>query len=202
MVMNIVRGLGLTPVDKGSLLAAQEIENYPLQLFPMWKFPIFLSLGLGLFFFFYSLALDVIHTYVYDNNNFSFFIAITIPNRVFPVLALTLFGLVYLPGIFAAIIQLYRGTKYRRFPDWLDRWMLARKQLGLIALAFASLHAVFTLVTPLRPYSSWRTSNRIISQVSFVPCSKPSFLLALSKYYHLSWASEIHVDSPMFFKTG
>ncbi|KYO26631.1 metalloreductase STEAP4 isoform B [Alligator mississippiensis] len=46
MVMGIVRTLGLTPLDQGSLLAAKEIENYPLQLFPMWKFPIYLSLGL------------------------------------------------------------------------------------------------------------------------------------------------------------
>ncbi|NXO66114.1 STEA4 Metalloreductase, partial [Phainopepla nitens] len=164
MVMNIVRALGLTPLDKGSLLAAQEIENYPLQLFPMWKVPIFLSLGLTAFFFFYSLALDVIYTYIYENNNFSFFIAITIPNRVCPVMALILLALVYLPGIFAAIIQLYRGTKYRRFPDWLDKWMLCRKQLGLIALAFASLHVLFTLVNPLRSFVSWRTSKGIISQ--------------------------------------
>ncbi|RLW11640.1 hypothetical protein DV515_00001500 [Chloebia gouldiae] len=165
MVMNIVRALGLTPLDKGSLLAAQEIENYPLQLFPMWKFPIFLSLVLTVFFFFYCVVLDIIYTYIYEKNNFSFFIAITIPNRVCPVMALILLALVYLPGIFAAIIQLYRGTKYRRFPDWLDKWMLCRKQLGLIALAFASLHVLFTLVTPLRTFVSWRTSKRIISQV-------------------------------------
>lgn len=169
MVMNIVRALGLTPLDKGSLLAAQEIENYPLQLFPMWKFPIFLSLGLTTFFFLYCLVLDVIYTYIYEKNDFSFFIAITIPNRVCPVMALILLALVYLPGIFAAIIQLYRGTKYRRFPDWLDKWMLCRKQLGLIALAFASLHVLFTLVSPMRAFVRWRTSKGIISQVSFVP---------------------------------
>ncbi|XP_027540475.1 metalloreductase STEAP4 isoform X2 [Neopelma chrysocephalum] len=164
MVMNIVRALGLTPLDQGSLLAAQEIENYPLQLFPMWKFPFFLSLGLTAFFFFYCLALDVIYTYIYENSNFSFFIAFTIPNRICPVMALILLGLVYLPGVLAAIIQLYRGTKYRRFPDWLDKWMLCRKQLGLIALAFASLHAVFTLASPLRSFVKWRTSKTIISQ--------------------------------------
>ncbi|NWU17982.1 STEA4 Metalloreductase, partial [Cephalopterus ornatus] len=164
MVMNIVRALGLTPLDQGSLLAAQEIENYPLQLFPMWKFPVFLSLGLTAFFFFYCLVLDVIYTYVYEKQDFSFFIAITIPNQVCPVMALTLLGLVYLPGVLAAIIQLYRGTKYSRFPDWLDKWMLCRKQLGLIALAFASLHAVFTLVGPIRSFVRWRTSQGIISQ--------------------------------------
>ncbi|KFO89856.1 Metalloreductase STEAP4, partial [Buceros rhinoceros silvestris] len=165
LVMDIVRILGLTPLDQGSLLAAREIENYPLQLFPMWKFPILLSLGLTTFFFFYCLALDVIYPYVYQKKDFSFFIAITIPNKICPILALILLGLVYLPGVLAAIIQLYRGTKYRRFPDWLDKWMLCRKQLGLVALAFASVHVLYTLVIPIRSYVRWRTSDRIISQI-------------------------------------
>ncbi|NWH61022.1 STEA4 Metalloreductase, partial [Geococcyx californianus] len=164
MVMDIVRALGLTPLDQGSLLAAQEIENYPLQLFPMWKFPIFLSLGLTAFFFFYCLIRDIIYSYVYENKDFSFFIAISIPNRICPILALMLLALVYLPGVLAAILQLYRGTKYRRFPDWLDKWMLCRKQLGLVALAFASLHVLYTLVIPIRSYVSWRTSSSILSQ--------------------------------------
>ncbi|KAF1483126.1 Metalloreductase STEAP4, partial [Eudyptes chrysocome] len=164
MVMDIVRALGLTPLDQGSLLAAQEIENYPLQLFPMWKFPILLSLGLTAFFFFYCLTRDVIYPYVYENKDFSFFIAISIPNRICPILALILLALVYLPGVLAAIIQLYRGTKYRRFPDWLDKWMLCRKQLGLVALAFASLHVLYTLVIPIRSFVRWRISSQIISQ--------------------------------------
>lgn len=179
MVMDIVRALGLTPLDQGSLLAAREIENYPLQLFPMWKFPILLSLGLTAFFFFYCLIRDVIYPYIYENKDFSFFIAISIPNRICPVLALILLALVYLPGVLAAIIQLYRGTKYRRFPDWLDKWMLCRKQLGLVALAFASLHVLYTLIIPIRSFVRWRISSQTISQVRFVPCSMSSFLLAL-----------------------
>uniref|UniRef100_A0A672TYJ3 STEAP4 metalloreductase n=1 Tax=Strigops habroptila TaxID=2489341 RepID=A0A672TYJ3_STRHB len=169
IVMNIVRALGLTPLDQGSLLAAQEIENYPLQLFPMWKFPILLSFGLAAFFFFYCLIRNVIYPYVYENKDFSFFIAISIPNRICPILALTLLALVYLPGVLAAIIQLYRGTKYCRFPDWLDKWMLCRKQLGLVALAFASLHVLYTLVIPIRSFVKWRMSSQIISQVSSLP---------------------------------
>uniref|UniRef100_A0A8C3KH67 STEAP4 metalloreductase n=1 Tax=Calidris pygmaea TaxID=425635 RepID=A0A8C3KH67_9CHAR len=164
MVMDIVRALGLTPVDQGSLLAAQEIENYPLQLFPMWKFPILLSLGLTAFFFFYCLIRDVIYPYVCENKDLSFFIAISIPNRICPILALILLALVYLPGVFAAIIQLYRGTKYSRFPDWLDKWMLCRKQLGLVALAFASLHVLYTLVIPTRSFVRWRISSQTVSQ--------------------------------------
>ncbi|XP_015709007.1 metalloreductase STEAP4 [Coturnix japonica] len=164
MVMDIVRALGLTPLDQGSLLAAREIENYPLQLFPMWKLPIFLSLGLTAFFFFYCLVRDVIYPCVYENKDYSFFLAISIPNRICPIMALVLLALVYLPGVLAAIIQLYRGTKYSRFPDWLDKWMLCRKQLGLVALAFASLHVIYTLVMPIRYYVRWRTEDRTISQ--------------------------------------
>ncbi|NXP04607.1 STEA4 Metalloreductase, partial [Thinocorus orbignyianus] len=164
MVMDIVRALGLTPLDQGSLLAAQEIENYPLQLFPMWKFPVLLSLGLTTFFFFYCLIRNVIYPYVTENKDFSFFIAISIPNQICPVLALILLALVYLPGVLAAIIQLYRGTKYHRFPDWLDKWMLCRKQLGLVALAFASLHILYTLIIPTRSFVRWRISSQTVSQ--------------------------------------
>jgi hypothetical protein len=43
--------------------------------------------------------------------------------------------------------QLYRGTKYSRFPDWLDRWMRMRKQFGLLMLMSASVHACSYLLT-------------------------------------------------------
>lgn len=92
--------------------------------------------------------------------------AISIPNRVFPIAALTLLALVYLPGVIAAVLQLYRGTKYRRFPDWLDHWMLCRKQLGLIALGFAFLHVIYTLVIPIRYYVRWTLRNMTITQAT------------------------------------
>lgn len=37
-----------------------------------------------------------------------------------------------------------------RFPNWLDRWMVSRKQIGVLALGAAFLHAIYTLVTPIR----------------------------------------------------
>lgn len=37
-----------------------------------------------------------------------------------------------------------------RFPNWLDRWMVSRKQIGVLALGFAFLHAIYTLIAPLR----------------------------------------------------
>ncbi|XP_006170537.1 metalloreductase STEAP4 [Tupaia chinensis] len=163
-VMDIVRGLGLTPLDKGSLMAASEIENYPLQLFPMWRFPFYLSAALCIFFFLYCVIRDVIYPYVNKNEDSTFRLAISIPNRVFPITALTLLALVYLPGVIAAILQLYRGTKYRRFPDWLDHWMLCRKQLGLMALGFACLHVLYALVIPIRFYVRWRIRNLTVTQ--------------------------------------
>lgn len=165
-VMEIVRSLGLTPLDKGSLLASKEIENYPLQLFPMWRFPIYLSFALSAFIFLYSVVRDIIYNRAENNKDYSFFIAVTIANRICPVVALVLLALVYLPGIFAAILQLYRGTKYSRFPDWLDKWMLCRKQLGLVALAYAFLHVLYTLIIPIRYFVRWRVNSFVLQQVS------------------------------------
>ena len=56
--------------------------------------------------------------------------------------ALTMLALCYLPGCLAGYIQLYRGTKYSKFPKFLDRWLKMRKQLGLLMLLSASLHVI------------------------------------------------------------
>ncbi|KAM4704844.1 metalloreductase STEAP4 [Rhinophrynus dorsalis] len=165
LVMDIVRSLGLTPLDQGSLLAANEVENYPLQLFPMWKLPIVICAGFTILIFCYCVLTEVIYPYVTYKEDTLYLVAISIPNRVFPIVSLILLALVYLPGIIAAILQLYRGTKYSRFPDWLDKWMLCRKQLGLVALAYAFLHAIYTLVIPIRYYVRWWSNNYIITQI-------------------------------------
>lgn len=164
MVMDIVRAIGLTPQDKGSLVAAKEIENYPLQLFPLWRLPVCLCAGLTVLVFLYCLINDVVYSAVVLEKDVSFRMAISIPNKVFPIVSLMLLALVYLPGVFAAIIQLHRGTKYSRFPNWLDRWMLCRKQLGLVALSYAFLHAIYTLVIPIRYYVRNRIATNTIAQ--------------------------------------
>ncbi|XP_018410310.1 PREDICTED: metalloreductase STEAP4-like [Nanorana parkeri] len=164
-VMDIVRAIGLTPQDKGSLVAAKEIENYPLQLFPMWRLPIYLCAGLTVLVFLYCMINDVVYSAAVLEKDVSFRLAISIPNKVFPIVSLMLLALVYLPGVFAAVIQLYRSTKYSRFPNWLDRWMLCRKQLGLVALAYAFLHAIYTLVIPIRYYVRHRIAAGTIAQV-------------------------------------
>lgn len=49
----------------------------------------------------------------------------------------------------------------RRFPNWLDRWMLCRKQMGLVALGLALLHAIHTFIIPIR----YSVRHKIISGV-------------------------------------
>ncbi|KAM4580192.1 metalloreductase STEAP4-like [Odontesthes bonariensis] len=154
--------LGFTVLDRGSLSAARELEDFPLQLFPEWRLPIRLAIGLTAFFFFYLLIRDVVFAYVEQGKDISFRIMVSLANKVFPIVSIIMLSLCYLPGVIAAFLQLYRGTKYKRFPDWLDRWMLCRKQLGLLALAFASLHVLYTLIIPIRYHvRHWITANTI-----------------------------------------
>ena len=61
-------------------------------------------------------------------------------NESLAVHAVQLLTACYFPGVLAAYIQLFRGTKYSRFPNWLDRWLKMRKQLGLLMLFSACLH--------------------------------------------------------------
>ncbi|CAL8247158.1 unnamed protein product [Lota lota] len=149
-VRELATRLGLSVLDRGSLSAAGEVEDFPLQLFPEWRLPLCLATGLTAFFFFYLVIRDVIYAYVVQDKDISFRIMVSLANKVFPIVSLIMLSLCYLPGVMAAFLQLYRGTKYRRFPDWLDRWMLCRKQLGLLALAFAFLHVLYTLLIPIR----------------------------------------------------
>lgn len=61
-------------------------------------------------------------------------------NKTLSMHAVTLLTACYLPGVLAAWLQIIRGTKYSRFPNWLDRWLKMRKQLGLLMLFSASMH--------------------------------------------------------------
>ncbi|KAM9310011.1 metalloreductase STEAP4-like [Pholidichthys leucotaenia] len=160
-VAEMATKLGLTVVDKGSLSAAGELEDFPLRLFPEWRLPLCVAVGLSAFFFFYLLIRDVIYAYVENDQDISYRILVSLANKVFPIVSLIMLSLCYLPGAIAGFLQLYRGTKYSRFPNWLDRWMLCRKQMGLVALGFAFLHAIYTLIVPIR----YAVRHKLISLV-------------------------------------
>ncbi|MED6279737.1 hypothetical protein CHARACLAT_003778 [Characodon lateralis] len=94
--------LGLTVLDKGSLSAARELEDFPLKLFPEWRLPLSIAVGLTAFFFFYLFIRDVIYAYVEEKTEISYRIMVSLANKVFPIVALIMLSLCYLPGAIAA----------------------------------------------------------------------------------------------------
>ena len=92
--------------------------------------------------------------------------------------ALTMLALCYLPGCLAGYIQLFRGTKYSRFPKFLDRWLKMRKQLGLLMLLSASLHVIllFFLFLNLLFYLSYQNKSLIFYHFQIQACMSVGML--------------------------
>lgn len=164
-VLEMVRAMGFTPVDMGSLASAREVEAMPLRLFLGWKVPALLALGLFVFFYAYNFVRDVLEPYVQEGKNKFYKLPVLVVNTTLPCVAYVLLSLVYLPGVLAAALQLRRGTKYQRFPDWLDHWLQHRKQMGLLSFFCAALHAVYSLCLPLRRSHRYELVNLAIKQV-------------------------------------
>ncbi|XP_072268887.1 STEAP1 protein [Pyxicephalus adspersus] len=134
-------------------------------LFPKWRLPVKMALWLSLFMFLYTLLREVLHPFVTKSKNEFYRIPILVVNKVLPVVAITLLTMAYLPGIFATIIQLHRGTKYKRFPLWLNTWMLRRKQFGLLSFFFGGMHAIYSLCYPMRRSYRYKLLNWSYEQV-------------------------------------
>jgi len=155
MVASLLTSLGLNHMDMGGLSAARRIENLPLNLFPSWPLP--LGISALLWFFIYALTFSRYH--FCNDDEFEWQkkgledMALKYINKTSDAHALALLAACYLPGVFAAYLQLARGTKYSSFPIWLDSWLRMRKQLGLLMLFSASIHACIYLLTTA-PHSS------------------------------------------------
>ncbi|XP_074823309.1 metalloreductase STEAP3 isoform X1 [Natator depressus] len=165
IVAEIAQVMGFTPVDMGSLSSACEIENIPLRLLPAWKIPVFLALGLFLCFYTYNFIRQVLHPYIWEQKNKFYKIPVEVVNSTLPCVAYVMLSLVYLPGVLAVSFQLHYGTKYRRFPDWLDQWLQHRKQIGLLSFFCAALHALYSLCLPMRRSHRYQLINAAVKQV-------------------------------------
>ncbi|XP_059963074.1 metalloreductase STEAP3 isoform X2 [Mesoplodon densirostris] len=164
-VLELAQAMGFTPVDMGSLASAREVEAMPLRLLPGWKVPALLALGLFVFFYTYNFIRDVLQPYLQEGKNKFYQLPVSVVNTTLPCVAYVLLSLVYLPGVVAAALQLRRGTKYRRFPDWLDHWLQHRKQIGLLSFFCAALHALYSFCLPLRRSHRYELVNQAIKQV-------------------------------------
>ncbi|KAM3857022.1 metalloreductase STEAP3-like [Diretmus argenteus] len=155
-VMQLCRSMGFVPVDMGPLSSSLEMENLPLYLFPSWRAPVFSTLSLFIFFFLYNFLRDVLHPYVREGKSVFYKLPIEIVNVTLPSVALVTLALVYVPGLVAAFLQLSWGTKYNRFPSWLDRWLTSRKQYGLCSFLCAALHVIYSLCLPMRKSARYK----------------------------------------------
>merc|ERR1712109_361403 len=143
-VSGLIRMLGFTPIDRGALRNAREIEDIPVQRFPLWKAPLIVSLVFFIILFLLGFTkFQICWTLTWDGywhwGRWET-IPITTINSTLAAHSISLLALCYLPGCIAAWIQMIRGTKYSRFPNWLDKWLKMRKQLGLLMLFSASVH--------------------------------------------------------------
>uniref|UniRef100_A0A8D2AG92 STEAP3 metalloreductase n=1 Tax=Sciurus vulgaris TaxID=55149 RepID=A0A8D2AG92_SCIVU len=165
-ISEMVHAMGFMPVDMGSLASAREVEAMPLRLLPGWKVPALLALGLFVCFYAYNFIRDVLHPYVQEGKNKFYKLPVSVVNTTLPCVAYVLLSLVYLPGVLAAALQLRRGTKYRRFPDWLDHWLQHRKQMGLLSFFCAALHAGYSFCLPLLRSHRYELVNLAVKQVA------------------------------------
>nr|XP_020487655.1 metalloreductase STEAP3-like [Labrus bergylta]XP_020487656.1 metalloreductase STEAP3-like [Labrus bergylta] len=164
-VLQLSRHLGFSPVDLGGLCASRDIEEAPLLLFPSWGGPMLTTFLLFLFFYAYNFMRHVLLPYLDKGENNFYQLPLVTVNETLPSVALVTLALVYLPGVFAAVLQLVRGTKYRRFPLWMDRWLCSRKQLGLLSFLCAVLHAVYSMCLTLRRAAGYTLLNAAYRQM-------------------------------------
>ncbi|XP_072225868.1 metalloreductase STEAP3-like [Leuresthes tenuis] len=164
-VKQICHRMGFIPVDMGLLSSALEIENLPLYLFPSWRVPILSTLALFIFFYLYNFTRDILHPQLKAAKSSFYKMPIDTVNVTLPSVALVMLALVYMPGLCAAFLQLWWGTKYNRFPSWLDRWLTTRKQFGLCSFLCAALHAIYSLCLPLRKSARYKLLNLAYKQV-------------------------------------
>ncbi|XP_061653668.1 metalloreductase STEAP3-like [Phyllopteryx taeniolatus] len=164
-VLAMCRRMGFCPVDMGLLSSSAEVENLPFHLFPSWGTPILITVILFIFFYLYNFVRDVLHPFVTAGESVFYKMPIDTVNVTLPSVALVMLALVYMPGLLATLLQLRRGTKYSRFPDWLDKWLTKRKQFGLCSFLCAAMHAIYSLCLPMRKSARFKLLNAAFKQV-------------------------------------
>lgn len=149
-IVNLVRNSGFAPVDMGALRSAREIEDIPVQRFKNWKMPLIISFCIFLVNWLLIFGKNQIcWTFEWGDGSWHWkrwnYLPMDTLNKTLSVHAVQMLTMCYFPGLIGAYIQLFRGTKYSRFPNWLDMWLKMRKQLGLLMLFSACLHACFSV---------------------------------------------------------
>lgn len=140
--------IGYQAYDAGSLRAASfKLEQINGETFAGWLVPsiitlLFVAFNFVWIFFWYFWFPKKPQTF--DAYLASFTLMAHL-NKVLGFSAIHLLAFVYLPSVLAGVYQLWHGTKYKRFPAYLDQWLKMRKQLGLLTFLVATLHMMLSV---------------------------------------------------------
>ncbi|XP_021375394.1 metalloreductase STEAP2-like isoform X2 [Mizuhopecten yessoensis] len=154
----IARDMGFAPVDMGLLQSSRKIEAFPLKLLPEWRGPVAFAVGVFNIWLLYIIFIYFVEKTAYRWDQ----IFVKVLNKPLCMTAITVISCTYLPSSVASFFQIYYGTKHIRFPAWLDRWLRARKQLGLVAFTLVVIHVIMSVLIMSPTYlSSWYQSTSI-----------------------------------------
>jgi len=159
LVTLLCNRINLKANDIGLLkLNALKLEKLNQTTFIEWKMPSLISL----IFLLLNIVWIYIHYYFFPKKshdleeylkNSSLLAHL---NKVLGFTSLQMLSFVYFTSSIASVYQLYYGTRYKRFPKYLDFILKSRKQFGLWSFLFASLHVLCTIFISNPAYlSDW-----------------------------------------------
>ncbi|KAK2179073.1 hypothetical protein NP493_516g02015, partial [Ridgeia piscesae] len=156
-VRDLTSAIGFTPVQFGRLSKSAELEAMQRELFGSWTVPLILSAVV----FTAWLVYDIWRIHIIGGGQWAR-LPLSTMNKVVGATAFTQLALCFLAGGVAGIVQIINGTKHKRFPGWLDRWMKMRKELGVLSLCLAAVHCIMCLAH-LSPeyYPGWYHVTRV-----------------------------------------
>lgn len=146
-LIDLCADVGILAYDYGDLQDSFSLEKVNSTTFLEWKEPSLISFGFFAFnliwvfliYFYFPKKPHTFYEYIAD------FSLLSHINKVLGFTTLNLLAYVYFAYVIASIYQLKYGTKYQKFPNWLDKWLKSRKQIGLLTFLFATFHAIASL---------------------------------------------------------
>ncbi|XP_014773529.1 metalloreductase STEAP4 [Octopus bimaculoides] len=146
-VGRVIRHMGFSPICRGDLTTAHDIEALPHMFMKGWAVPACITCCVVLLWFSLLVFNEVRKQRASPRQVYHWQkIPLNLLNVLLALSAISLLALTYFPGCLAALVQLCYGTKYKRFPPWMDEWLKSRKVLGLTAILFAFWHVVISLI--------------------------------------------------------
>ncbi|XP_036370788.1 metalloreductase STEAP4-like [Octopus sinensis] len=188
-ISELCHDMGFSTLNMGGLRNARELECRQLVLMSGWGAPTLFTFAV----FFFWFAMCAIEFGIFFGTHPELKVPfgnlpLSALNKPVCLTAITLLALSYLPGCLASFLQICRGTKYKRFPHCMDRWMKSRKMLGLFALLFSCWHVVISAII-LSPASmpEWYQHTRI-----HIPTNTTNFAFEVSS--RMNWIGETSIS--------